>query len=164
MISQIIWFQDSPTAFDVTLIGIGGDDPRFAGCTVPLDPPTKSPSGLWQLKCSDQARLYRDEKNPYNRIAYDHGSSCICALQSPSVQFNFTGYPNFKPNVPGLLGSENQTGPVPVAGWNTYQSMTIISQLDPHDPSTWTWVLNYSGNLVSNSHLSSPSNVRTGIG
>lgn len=137
MISKIVWYQDSPNAFDITIFGIGGDGAN-AGCKVD----TTSPSGLWHLKSSDFAQPF-----PGNKISFTHGSSSIQNLPAGN-QFIFTSYADNQPNVPVVKSGEGQTGPLPVAGWYANQTIILVSQLDPLNPSTWTWVVNYNGHKI----------------
>src|ERR1035437_1312434 len=123
MISEINWYQDSPTAFDITINGIGGES-GSAGCK--LD--AISPSGLWHIKSSDFSQPY-----PGNKISFTHASSSITSLPA-SNQFIFAAFADNLPNIPAVKTGE---GAQPVSGWYANQTMVLVSQLDPLDPATW---------------------------
>jgi hypothetical protein len=137
MISHIDWYQDSLTAFDITICGIGGDL-TSAGCTLDV----VSPSGIWHLKANDFAHPF-----PGNQIAFNHGSSSVKNLPAAS-QLIFAAYAENLPNILPVKVGEGQSGPIPVPGWYANQTMLLLSQLDPMNPSTWTWVVNYNGHKI----------------
>lgn len=154
---MIDWVSDSTTSFDVVLSGTG---PGWSGTIT-------SPSGLWQLESANVIGCENASQPSSLAFVDNTGLATFEGLlpaqypaPNPSADppFNaatigtYGGYwDTFKPVAPiddknGLVyGYLNE-----YAGWSGISTISITSMPNACDPSTWTWIAQYSasgGNL-----------------
>ncbi len=151
------WIADSTSAFDVVLTGTG------AGWSGTL----MSPSGDWKLQ-SANIIAYTCANPSSPQVAVDNsGNATFEGALSPQLPapnpsanapFNaatigtYGGYlDHFNPVAPisdknglvyGYLSDLSDFGPY--LDWSGLSTISITSMPDPNDPSTWTWMAQYT--------------------
>lgn len=128
----ITWSTDTATAFSVTVSGMGSG---WSGSTT-------SPSGRWRF-----------DHSGYHVGLSSLGMGFIRFYNFPSggtVTFVPTGqYLAYEPYVQDVSNrlpvSDGSSAQIKPDGWAGVESMTVNSQPNPSDPSTWTYSITYSG-------------------
>lgn len=128
---DVLWTSDTNDQFSLTLNGSGIPSGTAA-----------SPSGLWQLNYAFNFSEWD------SKIYLSQGSSSVAFLPEPSLNLVYPAYTDWlNGTLPAYDGntSDNYTG-LGSQGWHGNLNITILSQPDVGDPTTWTWQIAAAGN------------------